>query len=96
MNSVLQLEREKGSLFIERQTLSFIIQEAKYKIKTETTEILENHKAFLIRKYSIPILFGTKFISEIIVDYVKLVQGVILLQQRPHYRNNPITKHFAR
>lgn len=96
MNSVKHLEREKGALFIETQTLNFIINELKYKIKTRKKEIFEGQKVFLVREYFIPILYGEKFISEVIFDYVALIQHVIEIQHSPDFLKNPLSRHFLK
>lgn len=96
MNSIKQLEEEKSSVFIEQRTINFIINESKYKIKTTCKEKFENQKSILMREYSIPLLFGEKFISEIVVQYFQLVREVIFLQKSKVYLNSAISKYFMR
>jgi hypothetical protein len=96
MNSVTKLEKEKGAEYIQQKTLSFIINESNYKIRTNTKEIFENQQTILIREYFIPILFSEKFISEIIFDYVKLINEIITFQKSSAYLKNPISKQFMK
>jgi hypothetical protein len=96
MNSIKQLEEEKSSVFIKEKTINFIVRESKYKIKTTCQESFENQKSILIRKYTIPLLFGEKFISEIVNNYIKLVREVIYLQKSPVYLKSRVSKYFMR
>ena len=81
-NSIKKLEEEKSSLFIEQRTLRFILNEIPFKIKTSCREGFENQKSILIREYWIPLLFGEKFISDVVNNYVGLVNDIIKLQNK--------------
>ena len=82
--------------FYRERMLEFMVNTARYNIRTHHYQDFLNNKPIFRRIYQVPILFHADDISPVVTTYISNVQKIVEFQKSKQFLNHPVAKYFLR